>query len=363
MTHDPFDPYEQWLGIGPDERPIDFYRLLGLEAFETDRERIAAAAEERMRHIRTFQTGPRGVLTQKILNELARAKLRLLDEATKREYDRRLHQSAKAAAEFSQEDDLDLPEPLAVPTAYAQPVPQATAPHPALVTGPVAVRPAGPRIDPRRPVARRRPKVSAYVGLLITFVVTVVVVVCVLYFGRDQIFAPPPPPPNPEEALLPTAEEVLPPSVARQDAAGRILLTPELANIVGTTPKLISEGTVGAIADWTSAEDRLSWKFHTRKKSVFNVTVTYAPFGELHDARLRLELPDQAQEWDLRAPSDGGTKVRDTELMHVAEPGTHELTMRLVHPGQNFALAVYSVELTPFRGPTRPASVDEPTTE
>ncbi len=31
-----FDPYHQWLGIPPHEQPPHFYRLLGLQRFESD---------------------------------------------------------------------------------------------------------------------------------------------------------------------------------------------------------------------------------------------------------------------------------------------------------------------------------------
>ena len=35
-----FDPYYTWLGIPPQEQPPHFYRLLGLEVFEENREVI-----------------------------------------------------------------------------------------------------------------------------------------------------------------------------------------------------------------------------------------------------------------------------------------------------------------------------------
>ena len=87
-----FDPYQQWLGIAPHERPADHYRLLGLPRFETDVERIARAADERMALVRSYQTGPRGSHTQRILNEISAARVCLLDRATKAAYDSALHQ-------------------------------------------------------------------------------------------------------------------------------------------------------------------------------------------------------------------------------------------------------------------------------
>ena len=65
-----FDPFCEWLAIEPHEHPVDHYRLLGIRRFETNPEMIEAAADERMKIIRSFQTGPRGRFTQPILNAL-----------------------------------------------------------------------------------------------------------------------------------------------------------------------------------------------------------------------------------------------------------------------------------------------------
>jgi len=82
-----FDPYLKWLGIRATTRPINHYRLLGLELFESDRDVISMAADRQMTHIRTYQNGPNGKASQKILNELARARRSLLVEEKKIAYD------------------------------------------------------------------------------------------------------------------------------------------------------------------------------------------------------------------------------------------------------------------------------------
>ncbi len=58
-----FDPYHKWLGIPPEEQPPNHYRLLGVKLFEDDPEVIEAAADQRMGHLRTFQTGKRAALS------------------------------------------------------------------------------------------------------------------------------------------------------------------------------------------------------------------------------------------------------------------------------------------------------------
>lgn len=87
-----FDPYHKWLGIAPSQQPPHHYRLLGIEPFEEDAEVIAAAADRQMAHVRTFQTGPHAAWCQRILTELAAARLCLLDPARKREYDAKLRE-------------------------------------------------------------------------------------------------------------------------------------------------------------------------------------------------------------------------------------------------------------------------------
>ncbi|HVA48109.1 MAG TPA: hypothetical protein VNH11_17200 [Pirellulales bacterium] len=53
----PFDPYHKWLGIPAWEQPPNHYRFLGLTNFESDPDAIESAADQRMAHVRTFQSG------------------------------------------------------------------------------------------------------------------------------------------------------------------------------------------------------------------------------------------------------------------------------------------------------------------
>ena len=85
-----FDPYRKWLGIPPNEQPPHLYRLLGIAPFENDPEVIENAADQRMAHVRTFQSGQNAAASQKILNELATAKICLLNAEKKAVYDQKL---------------------------------------------------------------------------------------------------------------------------------------------------------------------------------------------------------------------------------------------------------------------------------
>ncbi|MEX0678202.1 MAG: hypothetical protein WD063_14055 [Pirellulales bacterium] len=82
-----FNGYHVWLGIPPNEQPPNYYRLLGITAFETDLDVIDHAADRQMAHVRTFQSGRNAGLSQQILNELAGARVCLLNPRRKADYD------------------------------------------------------------------------------------------------------------------------------------------------------------------------------------------------------------------------------------------------------------------------------------
>jgi len=82
-----FDPYHQWLGIPPQEQPPDHYRLLAMARFEAGPDVIGHAADQRMAFLRTFQAGPHANDAVRLLNEVARARITLLDPRRKAAYD------------------------------------------------------------------------------------------------------------------------------------------------------------------------------------------------------------------------------------------------------------------------------------
>src|SRR5262245_37397351 len=114
---DPFDPYHKWLGIRDAERPPNHYRLLGLELFEDDLDVIDDAAQRQMAHVRNYQLGPNSKLSQRILNELAKARICLLDPDNKTEYDRQLRLAT-------------LPQAPAMPLDPVAPAPQSSSKSP-----------------------------------------------------------------------------------------------------------------------------------------------------------------------------------------------------------------------------------------
>jgi hypothetical protein len=97
MTKD-FDAYHKWLGIPPKDQPPNHYRLLALDLFESDPEIIDSAANRQMSYLQQLATGQHAALSQKLLNEIAAARLCLLNRKTKAEYDRNLSSTLAAQA-------------------------------------------------------------------------------------------------------------------------------------------------------------------------------------------------------------------------------------------------------------------------
>lgn len=87
-----FDPYDKWFQIPPGEQPPDHYRLLGVDRFESKPEVINEAAEQRVAFLHDVSTGPHVAVTQRLLNEVAAARLCLTDPEKKATYDAELKQ-------------------------------------------------------------------------------------------------------------------------------------------------------------------------------------------------------------------------------------------------------------------------------
>jgi hypothetical protein len=122
MSSAKFDPYYKWLGIPPAEQPPNHYRLLGINLFEADPDVIQAAADQRMIHLRSFQTGQNSAFSQQLLNETAAAKLCLLKKERKAQYDAELR--ALLASHIPPE------VPVAVAATVPPPIPRAVTPAP-----------------------------------------------------------------------------------------------------------------------------------------------------------------------------------------------------------------------------------------
>lgn len=171
---EPFDPYYHWLGIPPEEQPPHHYRLLGIRPLEENRDVIQNAADRQMSHLRTFQNGPHGAMSQQLLNEVAAARLCLLSQK-KAAYDQQLR-SADASFALTPpaadpptpaEDVLDDRKQAAAEANQAEPYVR----PPIVRTGGAVRKSATRRRSSRRQHRLLRVLAAAVYGLLIAVVV------------------------------------------------------------------------------------------------------------------------------------------------------------------------------------------------
>lgn len=160
-----FDPYHRWLGIPAQDQPADHYRLLGLVRYESDSDVIENAANQRMAHLRSFQTGRHAAESQKLLNEVAAARICLLHPEKKAAYDETLRQAEMPPVSVAAPPRPAAPSPWASPRIPPPPLPGQPGAEPDAMAPPVAPNVA---THPVSRLRRRNPKgvLVALVGCL-----------------------------------------------------------------------------------------------------------------------------------------------------------------------------------------------------
>jgi hypothetical protein len=142
-----FDPYRKWLGIPEHLRPPTHYQLLGIPPDERDLDVIEAAVLRQSAFVRNFQAGAYAEEATRILNEIAAARLCLIDPKKRAKYDADLakRQSPRPPSQSSSRHSdlsIDLAAAAAAPSQRApQPAP------PSQRTSPAAPRPPAAAFD------------------------------------------------------------------------------------------------------------------------------------------------------------------------------------------------------------------------
>ncbi|MBX9791879.1 MAG: hypothetical protein K2Y37_23395 [Pirellulales bacterium] len=171
----PFDPYLKWLAISDPQRPPNHYTLLGVRVFETDAEVISNAADRQMAHVRTFQIGAYSAQSQLLLNELAAARVVLLNPQKKQAYDSELRAKLVARKRAAPRTTAPMPSPAAPVVAAATNAPSLGEYSVAPIVNPTAaVAPSAPTIEiatgSSRPI--RRKTASGWIPLAGTLIAT-----------------------------------------------------------------------------------------------------------------------------------------------------------------------------------------------
>ena len=163
----PFDPYLKWLAISDPQRPPNHYTLLGVRVFETDSEVISNAADRQMAHVRTFQIGAYSAQSQLLLNELAAARVALLNPQRKQAYDSDLRARLVARKRAASRTAAPVPSTAAPVVAASNPSSLGEYSVAPIVSPTVSAAPSAPTIEIATGTSRpiRRKSSSAWIPL------------------------------------------------------------------------------------------------------------------------------------------------------------------------------------------------------
>lgn len=365
-----FDPYDQWLGIPPTERPPDHYRLLGLARYEGDSARIEAAADERMRLVCKHLTGPHAALTQPLLAELAAARECLLSPQAKSEYDDRLRSGSASAAPLARVIAVPtaaaFPPPVAMPVAATVPPP----PAPAMAASPPAANQSAGALKAEETDVGEIPPASgrSFVLTFLGMAAAVVLVALATYGIGRQIWSATHVADRPAEkapADVDQPQEVNPgehpagekPERSRQQAKKAVVVMQEGSQDVNLTPatailtgnvKLKPIGGDELLDNWSQEGDQAQWTFKLLRPGFFRMDLTYAALDEAGETTITALL-DEAELETLTLRPTGNLEMWRAEqnTIPITTGGEHTLAVRLDSPVAAGSLVLKGVRLAP----------------
>jgi len=139
------DFYTKWLDVLPGPRPPDYYTLLGVEVFCRDLDAIEQATRRQLTRLDDFALHPDRKTrdaVQNMMNEVARARVDLVNPQRRLDYDRQLAARLGAGAAAEPAPAVEAETPPAPPPQIQAPVepelPPETAPEAAVESQPAA---------------------------------------------------------------------------------------------------------------------------------------------------------------------------------------------------------------------------------
>jgi hypothetical protein len=324
-----FDPYREWLGL-ESPQPLNHYQLLGVAEFEPDMQCIVAAADTRMAQVRTYQTGPRGKYTQKILNELASAKLCLVDPKSRAAYDAALLKARTPFATLAPPLSIAAP-PVSPPPGYLRPPqPPASGHEQEVDDGLAATRWWLP------------------LGIFFALVIVGTVVVGAIFLWRrpppskvivqTPVEETTPMEPTVDDAPLEGAELVF------QEASGDLNLPTGVAELLGGVQRE-ERGGETLLTTWSDPEAAARWRFKLVKPAIFQVQLVYAAQAT-GAAQWALAVGEDVKVRDISPGETTDKFVTDEFFWKISQAGEQELTLRAVHFPSDGKLLLKSIRFS-----------------
>lgn len=337
MMPDDFDPYLEWLGIAPYYRPPNHYQLLGVTELESDLQAIAAAADARMAEIRKYQMGPRGRYTQKLLNELAAARVCLLNASSKSAYDAKLLQKRYPTA------------PTAYPLAGYAPAPPMPAPP-----MPMAVPVQPPPVAAASAEHDEQPQGEGLrwwlpLGALFLLMIIGTSVGLFVLNRRNKPTAKVEPSSEVEEQDVQEQPESANPRlspedtepVLQQEGNGDLNFSVAAAEL-SEGLSLVEQTGPTAVSGWRDETTVARWKFKVLRPAIFQVQIKYA-VDDAADAQWQLRLKDDTKARSIQTSTTGDAVVIDEFFWRVPRGGEQTLELSVTGLPSSAKLTLHSL--------------------
>ncbi len=346
MMPDDFDPYLEWLGIAPYYRPPNHYQLLGLPELESDLQAISQAADARMAEIRKYQMGPRGRFTQKLLNELAAARVCLLNAPSKTAYDAGLLQKRypTALTAYPLSGFAPAPPAAAPPMPAARPMPMAV---------PVSQPPASATAE-----IEQEPPAEGFrwwlpLGALFLLIIVGTSVGLLVLTQRSKPIARVEPSSDVEEQAV--EEEAQPANprlspedsdpVLHQEGNGDLNFSVVAAEL-SEGLSLVEQSGPPVVSGWRDETTVARWKFKLVRPAIFQVQITYT-VDAVDDAQWQLRLEDNTKARSIQTSSTGEGVVVDEFVWRVPRGGEQTLALTVTGLPSNAKLTLHSLRFIP----------------
>lgn len=327
-----FDPYIEWLEIDPARCPPNYYDLLGLAPFESDVEVIEQAAEQRLTLVRSFQTGPRGKYTQDLLNELTRARITLLDPASREAYEQSLR-GGRDRPPVSLENlrgAINAPPAIQIQTAEPTDTDASSSPR------------------------RFTPRLSA------TYLLVCVVLVLGIFGFRSYLLGPSTEPEVEQDEAAQSAEPQLKSDAAEavhseetktgiMPGSNNTFLLDGTNAVLEGKPPMVSDAPGGKLLEqWQAAESTVRWDLWIEQPGYYEAMISYNATTNDSDSRLAVQVDDEfPRKTNLRTADQPSRFFEEERVVLFRKPGQHQLRFFVEGAIGDFRLR--SIELRPNR--------------
>lgn len=346
---EPFNPYVDWLGLQLHELPPDHYRILGLNRFANDPAAIVKAADQRMRQIRMHQTGPRGKFTQSLLNELASAKLCLLNPESKAAYDAELKSQLAAGG-----SGPPLPPPTPPPLPAGMTVDQAES-----ISNVAELREAMARVATQSKATSQPTTESRSPGRWLVVPVVVLLVIAAIgggvWAGMNYLKEPTETTTDGELTdgeTVPTTDDgsdpVEPPPpetvVVGQEGDGGFQFPMPVAELQGDLT-LANQNGSEVISGWNGKETSAQWTAKVVRAGIFAVHLEYWAPPEAQDAEIEITVADNSPKMRSVSLSKEGNTSKDEFPTVMKKKGEQKIMLRIFGNGAD-KIQLRSVKLS-----------------